>query len=68
MADMLDPAARLCIDVCTTQPIWLTISIPSDARPGVYKGTLTVSTDDMTAQQLPFEINVIDRRLPAAKD
>ena len=68
VADVLDPAARLCIDACTTQPIWLTISIPSDARPGVYKGTLTVSTDDMTAQQLPFEINVIDRRLPAAKD
>lgn len=68
VADVLDPAARLSIDACTTQPIWLTISIPSDARPGVYKGTLTVSADDMTAQELPFEINVLDRTLPSAKD
>lgn len=68
VADVLDTSARIDIEPCSTQPIWMTIHVPADASPGTYRGTLTVSGDDMKTQQLPFEIEVLERTLPAPKE
>ena len=43
VADVLDIVKIQDIKACTTQPIWLNVWVPSDARAGKYKGTLTVS-------------------------
>ena len=44
-ADRLDPVETLKVEANTTRPIWLDIHVPADAKPGTYKGTVTVKTD-----------------------
>lgn len=56
-----------------TRVLWLSINIPADAAPGIYKGTLSVtignkggaSTKKIT---LPYTVKVLARTLPAAKE
>lgn len=48
--------------------VWVTVHVPADARPGTYKGTLTVEADGAAPVQVPVEIKVVDWQLPAAKD
>ena len=43
VADALDIVKLRDVKARTTQPIWLQVWVPSDARTGKYKGTLTVS-------------------------
>lgn len=31
-----------------TQPVWVTVTVPEDAAPGVYHGSVTISADDET--------------------
>jgi hypothetical protein len=45
------------------QSIWLTIRIPNDAAPGIYNGTITVSSDK-GAQSLPVRIQVYPLEMP----
>ena len=40
------------------QPLWLGLDIPVDAKPGVYRGELTISADGVPAQKLPLVITV----------
>lgn len=50
----------------TTQPVWLTISIPETAQAGNYSGTLKVFADK--EYDVKISLNVIDRTLPSPKD
>lgn len=50
----------------TTQPVWLTISIPETAYTGNYNGTIKVFADK--EYDLKISLNVIDRTLPSPKD
>jgi hypothetical protein len=50
------------------QPIWVTVSIPSDAKPGKYTGTLTVSAEGMNPVDVPVWVTVCDWRMPDPKD
>ena len=68
VADVLDIIDIRDIKANTTQPIWLNIWIPSDSKNGTYKGTLTVSGDNMAALKLQIEVNVLDHVLPEPKD
>lgn len=68
VADALDIVKLHDVKACTTQPIWMQIWIPSDTRPGKYKGTLTVSGKNLEAKTLQFEIQVLNRTLPAPRD
>jgi hypothetical protein len=45
------------------QSVWLTIRIPADAVPGLYKGTATVKTDHGTAS-LPLCLRVYPPQMP----
>lgn len=68
VADVLDIVKIQDIKACTTQPIWLNVWVPSDARAGKYKGTLTVSGKNFQDMKLQVEIDVLNRTLPAPQD
>lgn len=70
VADVIDNSQYLDIAARNNRPIWLSISIPPDAVPGVYEGELIVessrpaSTKERQAT-LPFQIEVLPHTLPA---
>ena len=41
-----------------TTPLWLTLSIPSDATPGTYHGNVTVTVAGSDAQNVPVSVTV----------
>ena len=46
------------------QPIWVDIRVPEDARPGIYRGTVTVSARGGREAVLPMTLEVWDFTLP----
>lgn len=46
-----------------TQALWMDLAIPTDAAPGAYEGTLTLTAGTQTAQ-LPVKLHVWDFILP----
>ena len=68
VADPIDIVKVRDIEARTTQPIWMNVSIPSDAKAGTYKGTMTVSGKDFRPMTLKVEIDVLNRTLPDPKD
>lgn len=64
VADVLDIVRVREVQARSTQPVWLNVWVPADARPGKYKGMLTVSGKNFEAMKLPFEIEVVNRTLP----
>ena len=64
VADVLDIVRVREVQARSTQPVWLNVWVPADARSGKYKGTLTVSGKNFEAMKLPFEIEVVNRTLP----
>jgi len=51
-------ANRLDVAQDRVQPLWMGLDIPADARPGTYRGTLTVGADGAAPQQVPLSITV----------
>ncbi len=68
VADVLDIALTRDVEACSTQPIWVKVRVPSDARAGRYRGTVTVSGTGMKPMRLQLEINVLDRTLPEPQE
>ena len=68
VADVLDIVKVRDIKAYTTQPIWLNIWVPTDARTGKYKGTLTVSGKNFKAMDLQFEVQVLNRTIPVPQE
>ena len=68
VADMLDISEEMEIRANSTRPIWVKVSVPSDARAGKYRGVVTVSAKDMQPMDLLLEVTVLNRTLPAPKD
>ena len=68
VADMLDISEEMEIRANSTRPIWVKVSVPSDARAGKYRGVVTVSAKDMQSMDLSLEVTVLNRTLPAPKD
>ena len=64
VADVLDIVRVREVQARSTQPVWLNVWVPADARSGKYKGTLMVSGKNFEAMKLPFEIEVVNRTLP----
>ncbi len=50
------------------QPVWLTVRVPADAKPGEYSGTVTVSAAGAKAVAVPVTLRVVDWRVPEPKD
>ena len=66
VADRLEPSPTLKVEACTARPIWLDIHVPADAKPGVYKGTLTVRP--ATDPPSPFRGSLSRQELPLKGD
>lgn len=47
--------------------LWLTVNIPHTAKPGRYKGEVTVTVGDVTTTH-SYTVKVLDRMLPEPKD
>ena len=65
--DMLNGAGPVAIAKDRLQPLWIGVDIPRDARPGVYRGEVSVRMGT-TALAFPFAIKVLPITLPAVKD
>ncbi len=50
------------------QPIWLTVRVPASAKPGEYRGSVTVSAAGGTAVKVPISLRVVDWQVPEPKD
>jgi hypothetical protein len=40
------------------QPLWMGLDVPADAKPGVYRGEVTVAADGVEPQHVPLSITV----------
>jgi hypothetical protein len=57
------PRATIDIRKGVTRRFWLTIQAPDDAKPGVYRGTISVTPEEGQACQVPVEYRVYKGRL-----
>lgn len=64
VADAIDTKSKSAsLNKNSTQPIWLSIKVPANAKAGNYTGTVKIKGDkDYT---LPINIQVLDKALPA---
>jgi len=62
--DPLPPLAPFGLKANTTQPIWATVSVPADAPPGDYSGSLSIRSTSHPPVQLPLHVTVWDFALP----
>jgi len=67
VADWPDPlpplVAPLDLEAGRNQPLWVRVTVPRDAKPGTYTGTIRLAAGDWSAQ-VPLEVEVFDFALP----
>ena len=66
--DMLDTLSRFDMAARQTRPVWVSLTIPSDAAAGVYKSEVTVSHNGFGKVKLPLEVEVLDQTLKQPKE
>lgn len=66
-ADMLDERPSMALDACTVRPVWITVDVPQDAAPGLYRAPVTLSCDG-SKERLELEVAVTSRTLPAPSE
>ncbi|MGL4520636.1 MAG: glycoside hydrolase domain-containing protein [Phocaeicola sp.] len=64
--DHLTPALKLT--EMMTQPIWVKCTVPTDAKPGSYKGAIEVKLDGKAFKTLPFTVKVLNRSIGKPAD
>lgn len=63
--DVLAPLRPLALQAGKAQPLWLTVTVPRQARPGRYQGEITVSVPGHgTAARVPVSLTVWRFTLP----
>jgi len=50
--------ARVDVAQGRVQPLWMGLDIPADAKPGTYRGELTIGADGVPSQKVPLVITV----------
>ena len=68
VADPIDINKIIDLKACTAQPVWVSIDVPADAAPGLYKGTVSVSGTGLKPIKLQLQVRVVDRTLTAAQE
>ncbi|WP_379089211.1 glycoside hydrolase domain-containing protein [Pedobacter sp. UC225_65] len=64
VADLIDTKAKaIAIQKNTTQPIWLSIRVPENTKPGNYKGTIKILGNAEVT--LSINVEVLNKTLPA---
>ncbi len=46
------------------QPIWLTVRVPADAKPGNYSGKVTITAAGQRTVEVPVKLRVVDWKVP----
>lgn len=49
-------------------PLWVRVKVPADARPGTYRGSLTVTMADESPVKVPVELAVLPWTMPDPQD
>ena len=62
--DPLLPAGKFDVAAGQVQPLWINVRVPADARPGVYRGSVTLRLADGQGQSLPLEVRVWNFAVP----
>ena len=63
--DILDDAEEVDLPPGGFRPVWLTVKVPADAEPGVYRGTLRLTAGlAADAVEFPVEVEVVGDALP----
>ena len=62
--DILDTIDRLDLNPHSVRPVWLTIDVPSDTKPGTYRGALTVAASEGQSISLPLQLEVLPAVVP----
>eukprot|EP01079_Euglenida_sp_SAG-EU17-18_P003013 gene3013-3573_t len=55
----------LAVTAGSAQALWVRLSVPSSATPGMYTGTLTISVPGATSMEVPLRVEVVAVTLPA---
>ena len=65
MPELLEAKRAVDVPADTTQEFWLTVHVPEDAKPGVYKGevTLFAMNQNVKAARFPVSIEVLPFKL-----
>lgn len=67
--DVIYKGGKLDIPAGTVQSAWVNINVPKDAKPGVYKGTLTLKADELEEDYVfNYEFEVLDLVLPETSE
>jgi hypothetical protein len=51
-----------------TQPVWVTVKVPKDAKPGRYTGTLAVQAQGLSPVRVPLTVEVAGWTVPDPED
>jgi len=62
--DPLAPYKPFALKANAAQPVWATLRVPADAKPGPYRGTLTVRPANAPPMTLALEVTVRNFALP----
>lgn len=68
VADLIDVIPVRDLEARNTQPVWVSIQVPGDAKAGIYKGKVRFQTAGVKLPDLDVELRVLDKSLPAPKD
>jgi glycosyl hydrolase family 123 len=52
----------------SVQPLWITVAVPKDAKPGRYSGQIAVSAEGVKPLAVPLEIEVFDWTMPDPRE
>lgn len=68
MPDMIDSLMVFDMEPTKVRPMWLTVRIPSDATPGLYTASVSVTSNDGADITLPLTLEVQNRTLGSPHD
>lgn len=66
VADAIDRNVIRYMEANSVRPIWITIRVPAETQPGVYRGKLTFNRKEMAP--LAIELKVVARQLPPPEE
>ncbi|MDF2441656.1 MAG: hypothetical protein JWN98_2640 [Abditibacteriota bacterium] len=64
VGDVLDEAASVDMEAGSYRPLWLSVSVPPNAAPGRYRGTLTVRAANTPPVTFDLNLEVLPAKLP----
>jgi hypothetical protein len=53
---------------CTVVPIWVTLKVPADAKPGTYTAQMTIAAQGEKTVTVPLELELADFTVPNRED